>query len=144
MGGIEREPIVRERKGERMMGRKKKGKTNRKPTPEPGTREGPLRGLSLNRASLETSGSIPDFRLYYRDSLYILSSSSSSCLPTRRLSCFLLLLLGARTCLREKRKIATAKHPRDVNISLLVSPRSRDATTWKRFSLISLQSDTDT
>lgn len=46
------------------MERKKKGKTNRKPTPEPGTLVGPLRALSSNRASLETGGSIPAFDLF--------------------------------------------------------------------------------
>lgn len=47
----------------RVMERKKREKTNRKPTPEPGTLEGPLRALSSNRASLETGGSIPAFDL---------------------------------------------------------------------------------
>jgi len=55
-----RGPIARAR----VMERKKKGKTNRKPTPDPGTLEGPLRALSSNRASLETGSSIPVFDFF--------------------------------------------------------------------------------
>jgi len=52
------------------MERKKKGKTNRKPTPDPGTLEGPLRALSSNRASLETGSSIPVFDLFVSHSAH--------------------------------------------------------------------------
>lgn len=53
--------------GERQRRREKTGKTNRKPTPEAGTREEPLGALSSNRASLETGGSIQTWT--FRDSL---------------------------------------------------------------------------
>lgn len=62
------------------MERKKKEKTNRKPTPKPGTLEGPLRALSSNRASLETGGSTPvyDFFVVSRTSRTLLLSFSSA------------------------------------------------------------------
>lgn len=53
--------------GGRQRRREKTGKTNRKPTPEAGTREEPLGALSSNRASLETGGSIQTWT--FRDSL---------------------------------------------------------------------------
>lgn len=110
------------------MEEKKKGKTNRKPTPEPGTLEEPLRAFSSNRASLETGGSISAFLVVPNTPRYPLRLLLLR-RPRLRLLLLLLLLLhppGARTCLREKREIATAKHScrdstsRDVNILLLV------------------------
>lgn len=80
--------------------------------------------------------------------LHVPSSSPSPILLLLLLDHHLLLLLllppGARTCLREKREIATAKHSRRDLASHDVISRYLCPTTWRRFSLICLRSHTGT
>lgn len=146
-----RPPAGRVRVTERKK-RKNKPKTH---TQAGEAREGLLRALSSNRASLETGGSILDFNFSLVTHTPCLTSPSCSSptlpsspllplppLPPSSLALhlhrlrpllLLLLLLPHRccTCLRGKREIATVKHPRrdsasrDVNISSLVFEKLR-------------------